>query len=85
MSGLISLKDVEGVAGLDPIRFCIVLTIMIALGLEIYTVVALAQKFDVVQFCVAMGGLLFGGGAAQAIRRDVRPPSMPSALRRDDV
>lgn len=83
MSGLVTLRDVEGVSRLDPIRFCSVLVIIAALVLEIYSILFMNMKFSITEFCLGMGSLLFGGGAGMAVRRDIPIPSIMQ--RRDDV
>lgn len=50
------------VAGLNAARWMVIITVLSALALTIYTVVFQAAKFDIQAFGIGMAALLFGGG-----------------------
>lgn len=49
-------------AGLNSARWLVIITVLSALCLTIYTVVGQGAKFDVQAFGIGMAALLFGGG-----------------------
>lgn len=50
------------ITGLNAARWLVIVTVVVALSLVIFTTVFQAAKFDVQAFGMGMGALLFGGG-----------------------
>jgi hypothetical protein len=50
------------VAGLNVSRYLVIITVLTAIGLTIYSVIYQAAKFDIQAFGIGMAAVLFGGG-----------------------